>query len=110
MPALIPIAVFSLWYGASDGFRRFALSLNPRILTYVQSWRVIGLVFIILEARGVLPAIFALPAGYRDRSDGLLCRLEVGHPRSSQQLHPLASAGNGRPGNGRGAWDHRTPA
>jgi hypothetical protein len=70
MAALIPIALFLLWYGASDGFRRFALSLNPRILTYVQSWRVIGVVFVILEARGVLPAIFALPAGYGDMAIG----------------------------------------
>jgi hypothetical protein len=66
LAALVPIAVFSLWFAASDGFRKFALSLNPRTLTYVQSLRVIGVVFVILEARGVLPAIFALPAGYGD--------------------------------------------
>ncbi len=71
LAALIPIVVFSVWYGASDGFRQFVLSLNPRILTYLQSWRVIGLVFVILEARNVLPAIFALPAGYGDIAIGV---------------------------------------
>ncbi len=70
LAALTPIVLFSLWFATSDGFRQFALSLNPRILTYVQSWRVIGVTFIILAARGVLPAIFALPAGYGDITIG----------------------------------------
>jgi hypothetical protein len=64
--AVTPIALFSAWFAASYGFRRFALSVNPRILTYLQAWRVMGIVFVILEARSVLPAIFALPAGYGD--------------------------------------------
>jgi hypothetical protein len=68
--ALAPIVVFAMWFSASDKFRQFALSVNPRALTYVQSWRVIGIVFVILEARGVLPAIFALPAGYGDIAIG----------------------------------------
>jgi hypothetical protein len=71
LAALIPIVAFMVWYGASEGFRHFALSLSPRILTYVQSWRIIGLVFVILEARNVLPAIFALPAGYGDMAIGV---------------------------------------
>ncbi|HKW97952.1 MAG TPA: hypothetical protein VJN43_09455 [Bryobacteraceae bacterium] len=64
--ALAPIALFALWYARSEGFRRFALSLNPRALTFIHSWRIAGIVFVILEAYGVLPAIFALPAGYGD--------------------------------------------
>jgi hypothetical protein len=75
LAALIPIVVFSVWYGASDGFRQFVLSLNPRILTYVQSWRVIGLVFVVLEARNLLPATFALPAGYGDIAIGVTASL-----------------------------------
>jgi hypothetical protein len=73
--ALAPIVVFSLWFAASDGFRRFALSWNPRNLTYLQSWRVIGLIFVIWEARGILPAIFALPAGYGDMAIGATASL-----------------------------------
>lgn len=68
--ALAPLIVFSLWYAVSANFRRFALSLNPRALTYLQAGRVMGIVFVILEARGVLPAIFALPAGYGDMAIG----------------------------------------
>src|ERR1700676_4007282 len=68
--ALVPIVVFSLWFAGSEGFRRFAMSLNPRILTSVQVWRLLGFTFVLLEARGVLPAMFALPAGYGDMAIG----------------------------------------
>jgi hypothetical protein len=62
----VPIVVFAVWFAASDSFRKFALSLNPRALTFVQAWRIIGVTFLILQARGVLPAAFARPAGYGD--------------------------------------------
>jgi membrane protein implicated in regulation of membrane protease activity len=68
--ALVPIIVFSLWYAASAGFRQFALSLDPRLLTSVQAWRIIGFTFVLLEARGILPSVFALPAGYGDMAIG----------------------------------------
>jgi hypothetical protein len=68
--ALTPIVVFSLWFAASERFRMFALSLNPRILTSAHSWRIVGFSFALLEARGVLPGIFALPAGYGDMAVG----------------------------------------
>jgi hypothetical protein len=64
--ALAPMIVFLLWFAASEGFRNFALSLNPKILTSVQVWRIVGFTFLLLQARNVLPAIFALPAGYGD--------------------------------------------
>lgn len=64
--ALAPMIVFSLWLAASEGFRDFALSLNPKILTSVQVWRIVGYTFLLLQARNALPAIFALPAGYGD--------------------------------------------
>jgi len=68
--ALTPIIVFSLWFAASARFRQFALSINPRILTSAQAWRIVGFTFVLLEARGILPAIFALPAGYGDMAIG----------------------------------------
>ncbi|MGB2620854.1 MAG: hypothetical protein WA857_10295 [Candidatus Acidiferrum sp.] len=64
--ALAPMIVFSVWFAASEEFRRFAFSLNPRVLTSVQAWRIVGFTFVLLEARNVLPAIFAWPAGYGD--------------------------------------------
>jgi hypothetical protein len=68
--AFVPIVVFSVWFAASESFRRFALSLNPRILTSVQAFRLVGFTFVLLEALGVLPAVFALPAGYGDMAIG----------------------------------------
>jgi hypothetical protein len=69
--ALTPIVVFSLWFAVSEKFRQFALSLNPRTLTSVQSWRFVGFTFVLLEAHGVLPAIFAWPAGFGDMAIGV---------------------------------------
>jgi hypothetical protein len=64
--AFVPIAVFAVWFAASNSFRKFLLALSPRTLTLLQSGRFIGITFVILQARTVLPAIFALPAGYGD--------------------------------------------
>jgi|SRR5208282_6830199 len=64
--ALVPMIVFSLWFAASEGFRQFAFSLNPKTLTSVQVWRIVGFTFVVLEARNALPAMFAGPAGYGD--------------------------------------------
>ena len=65
IPALTPLVVFALWFALSENFRQFALSLDPRILTGAQLWRIIGFTFVLLQAHG-LPAIFALPGGYGD--------------------------------------------
>ena len=73
--ALAPIVVFAVWFAASEKFRQFTLSLNPQILTLAQSWRIVGFTFVLLEARGVLPAIFALPAGYGDMAIGMTATL-----------------------------------
>ena len=70
LAVLTPIILFSLWYAASVGFRQFALTLNPRTLTMVQAWRIGGFVFLVLHAHGILPGIFALPAGWGDIAIG----------------------------------------
>jgi hypothetical protein len=64
--AFVPIAAFAVWFAASNSFRKFVLALSPRTLTLLQSGRFIGVTFVILQARGVLPALFAWPAGYGD--------------------------------------------
>jgi hypothetical protein len=73
--AVTPLLLFSLWFAASKSFRQFTLSLNPQLLTLAQSWRIIGFTFILLEARGGLPAIFAWPAGYGDMAIGATATL-----------------------------------
>lgn len=73
--AAVPVLVFALWFTASRTFRQFVMSLSPQILTLAQSWRIVGFTFVLLEARGVLPAIFALPAGYGDMAIGATATL-----------------------------------
>jgi len=67
---LIPIVAFLLWFATSTGFRQFAMSLNPRTLTFVQSWRTAGFTFLVLYSAGILPGVFALPAGWGDMAIG----------------------------------------
>jgi hypothetical protein len=64
--AVTPIVLFALWFWLSQSFRQFALTIAPQALTAAQAWRIVGFTFVLLEARGGLPAIFALPAGYGD--------------------------------------------
>jgi hypothetical protein len=66
LAALIPVAAFLIWFVTSPGFRQFALSLDPRTLTFVQSWRIIGFALLPLYAAGLLPGVLALPAGWGD--------------------------------------------
>ncbi|MDQ2712763.1 MAG: hypothetical protein M3Y24_11150 [Acidobacteriota bacterium] len=70
LAVLIPLAVFGVWFGSSEGFRQFALSLNPRALTLTQSLRIAGYTFLVLHTYGVLPGSFALPAGWGDIAIG----------------------------------------
>jgi hypothetical protein len=44
---------------------------DPEWLTILQSWRVLGGVFLVLLSFGLLPAAFALPAGLGDVAIGL---------------------------------------
>ncbi len=66
LAAIAPIVAFALGYATSAGFRQFVLSLNPRTLTTAQAWRIGGFMFLVLHAHGILPGLFALPAGWGD--------------------------------------------
>ena len=66
-----PLILFGIWFAASRGFRQFALSLNPAALTIVQTWRIGGITFLVLEGLHQLPAVFALPAGWGDFAIGV---------------------------------------
>ena len=66
-----PLAVFVVCYLLSARFREFVSSLDLRALTLAQTWRVGGVVFVILYLRGVLPGVFALPAGWGDFAIGV---------------------------------------
>jgi hypothetical protein len=66
LAVLTPVVVFLVWFASSAGFRQFLLSLSPRALTLVQSVRLAGIVFLALASYKILPALFALSAGWGD--------------------------------------------
>ena len=66
-----PPLIFAALYRASRGFRDFVLAIDLRLLTAVQSWRVVGVMFLAFYAFGLLPGLFAWPAGVGDLAVGL---------------------------------------
>jgi hypothetical protein len=70
LAVLIPIGIFAIWAAVSQPFRQFLLSLNPRMLTIVQAWRIAGFVFLVLYTYDILPGQLALPAGWGDIAIG----------------------------------------
>jgi hypothetical protein len=71
LASLTPVAIFAVSYIGWAGFRRFVLSLDLRLITIFQSWRVLGGGILFLYAYNVLPGIFALPAGWGDVAIGV---------------------------------------
>ncbi|HEX4576722.1 MAG TPA: hypothetical protein VH117_05190 [Edaphobacter sp.] len=89
LSVLIPIIAFAIWSAVSKAFRQFLLSLNPRTLTFVQAWRIAGLVFLVLYTYGILPGAFALPAGWGDIAIGAtapLVALKLATPSSRKSF------------------------
>jgi hypothetical protein len=66
LAVVTPVVLFLVWFASSPGFRQFIMSLSPRALTLVQSIRVAGIVFLALGSYKILPAYFALSAGWGD--------------------------------------------
>ena len=64
----VPIIAFAAGYLLSSAFRRFMGSIvgDPWAITALQTYRVIGIVFVVLVSRNALPALFGLPAGWGD--------------------------------------------
>ncbi|MDE2051141.1 MAG: hypothetical protein KGJ72_08995 [Gammaproteobacteria bacterium] len=65
-----PVLLFFAWLRLSHSFRQFVLSLDLRLVAGMQAWRWAGLGFLALYAHGVLPAMFAFPAGLGDMAVG----------------------------------------
>ena len=59
-------------YATSERFKAFVLAQDLRLLTAFQLWRVIGFTFLTLYAFGVLPGLFAWPAGLGDVAVGVM--------------------------------------
>ena len=67
---LAPIIVFLAAYWSVGRFRDLVLSMDLQFAAGIQAWRLGGLGFIALYAYGVLPGLFAWPAGLGDMSIG----------------------------------------
>jgi len=66
-----PPLIFAAVYRASRRFRDLVLALDLSLLTAVQSWRVVGVMFLVFYSYGLLPGLFAWPAGTGDLAVGL---------------------------------------
>ncbi|HET7876006.1 MAG TPA: hypothetical protein VFN71_10855 [Methylomirabilota bacterium] len=93
-----PLVLFGLLYRLSARFRAFALGIDLRLLTAMQGWRVIGIMFLALYAFGLLPGLFAWPAGLGDAAVGLaapfvLRAMTAGAPNWRRQVLWLNVAG-----------------
>jgi hypothetical protein len=67
----LPPLLFALLYRLWGRFRAFALAIDLRWLTAIQGWRVVGAMFLVLYAFGLLPGLFAWPAGLGDLAVGM---------------------------------------
>jgi hypothetical protein len=67
----IPLAVFFATYSTWGRFRAFVLGIDLRLVAAIQAWRWAGFGFLSLYAHGILPALFAFPAGLGDMAVGI---------------------------------------
>lgn len=68
---LLPPAIFLLAYRMMPSVRAWVASLDLAAVTALQSWRVVGGIFMMLWFYDLLPALFAWPAGIGDILVGL---------------------------------------
>jgi hypothetical protein len=69
--AAAPLAIFLAGYWGSASFHRYVLAIDLPLVTAIQAWRAGGLGFLALYVHGVLPGVFAWPAGLGDIAIGV---------------------------------------
>ncbi len=74
---LAPILVFLAAFWAVSPFRDLVMSIDLPVVAGIQAWRFAGLGFIALYAYGVLPGLFAWPAGLGDMAIGVTAPLVI---------------------------------
>src|SRR5258708_35373422 len=72
---LAPLSLFILGYRTIRPLRGLILSADLRIIVGMQAWRWAGFGFLTLYFYGVLPGIFAWPAGLGDMAIGMTAPL-----------------------------------
>ncbi len=71
-PLLVPSGIFLIAYWLVPHVRVWVAELDLALVVGVQTFRVIGIVFLVQWAQGDLPAVFAAPAGLGDIAVGIL--------------------------------------
>jgi hypothetical protein len=66
-----PILIFLIALWTVGPFRDFVMSIDLPVMAGIQAWRFAGLGFIALYTYGVLPGLFAWPAGLGDMAIGV---------------------------------------
>src|SRR5579863_4900320 len=72
---LAPLSLFLIGYRTIRPLREFVLSVDLRLIVGIQAWRWAGFGFLTLYTYGVLPGIFAWPAGLGDMAIGVTAPL-----------------------------------
>jgi hypothetical protein len=87
----VPLVIVALAFAAFEPLRRAALDpeLQPSLIA-VQTFRVIGGVFLVLLALHALPAVFAVPAGTGDVLIGLTAPAAARSLRSGRTSRAVA--------------------
>jgi hypothetical protein len=65
-----PLGLFLAAYFGLKSFRDFIIGADVRLVAAIQAWRWAGLGFLSLYANGILPGLFAFPAGLGDMAIG----------------------------------------
>jgi len=68
---MVPLLLFSPFVFWSDAFGRILDQFAQAVLVGYQSYRMLGVLFFVAYAAGLLPAVFAYPAGIGDILTGL---------------------------------------
>jgi hypothetical protein len=72
---LAPLGLFLIGYRTIPPLQEFILSADLRVIVGIQAWRWAGFGFLALYTHGVLPGIFAWPAGLGDMAIGVTAPL-----------------------------------
>ena len=69
---VVPVAIGLVWLWRSEAAMRLIDAIPQSWLVCIQFYRALGLIFLLLNAQGSLPPLFALPAGSGDITVGML--------------------------------------
>jgi hypothetical protein len=68
----VPVAIGLVWLWRSETAMRLIDAIPQSWLVGIQFYRVLGVIFLLLNGQGSLPSLFAMPAGNGDVAVGLL--------------------------------------